>query len=79
MNAIEKLEKIKNSLIPTKATLNFMIDEVIAELQSLENRSCKGCKFNSSKTKTDELILCDRARGYVNQRNIIYCGRWESK
>lgn len=41
---VEILEKIENCLIPTKATLDFLIDEVIVELQELENQNCNDCK-----------------------------------
>lgn len=58
MKAIKKLEKIKNCLIPTKATLDFMIDEVIVELEELENKFKREQENNlSSEIAKTETIL----------------------
>ena len=55
------------------------INEAIKELEDLQNRSCENCKFNSSKIQNNELITCDLHKEFINQRKIIFCGKWEAK
>ncbi len=55
------------------------LTQVIVELEDLQSRSCENCKFNSSKIQNNELITCDLHKEFINQRKIIFCGKWESK
>jgi len=57
MKAIEKLENI--NVWGDVTQIQEQIDEVIAELQSLENRSCKDCK-NINKSNCVFCLSCSR-------------------
>ena len=54
------------------------IDEAIAELEALHNRSCKNCKFNIDfKNLTDEeyITLLEKC----SKCCIFYDSKWEAK
>ena len=70
MKAIKILEMFLNGYAPEDEDIN----EAIAELEALENRSCDNCKNASFETKFGELEF--NACFLVSNGNVC---KWESK
>ena len=67
--AISSLEKIKNKSDELK--------KIILENNNHNEKSCITCKYNSSKEKTLEMILCDKNNGFFNQIVLKSCISYE--
>lgn len=89
MKALDILKNLKNEMQNNDGIINWdcsyeyfkKVDNAIKELEDLQNRTCKNCKFGMTYHFDDEVecfkIESDTQGMYFS--NDFCCNKWESK